>query len=39
MLQQKLQNFNYWHILPYVYFYAIRSLKGPAVALRAKARI
>jgi len=26
-------------ILPYVYFYAFRSLKGPAVAFRADARI
>jgi len=39
MLQQKLQIFNDWHILPYVYFYTIRSLKGPAAALRAEVPI
>ena len=37
VLQKKLQIVNDWHILPYVYFYAFRSLRGRAVALRSVA--
>jgi hypothetical protein len=41
MLQQQLQIFNDWHILPYecIYFYAIRSLKCRAMSLREEAPI